>query len=306
MTNLFRDLSKHLSERHEDFLTNSFVYLLNYLLENERSLAIGLLNFICGGDSEFTFKEEEKVVITTQKVTSEGTPDIEIKSNDKYIFVEVKHDSGLGRDQIERYKKALRNERAANKKIILLTRFTVDLQEANQEGVPDRHIRWYQIHKYLENIEVKDRIGKFLNDEFIKFLEEKQMAIQKVGWEYGNGIRALNNLVEMIGVAVEELGIKKWKTAGWEWKGYYVEDNSQFVGIDYNEPDAVYYELGDPLKYAIPESDLAFPFYVENNNINFELSFEKTHFFALEKNEQLEIIKKFISVCHDQANKLKK
>jgi hypothetical protein len=96
LTNLFKDLSKYLSEHHEDFLTNSFVYLLNYLLEYERSLAIGLLNFICGGNFEFAFKEDEKVIITTQKVTSEGTPDIEIKSDDKCIFVEVKHDSGLG------------------------------------------------------------------------------------------------------------------------------------------------------------------------------------------------------------------
>lgn len=305
MTNLFKDLSKHLSERHEDFLTNSFVYLLNYLLENEKPLAIEFLNFICTKNSEFTFKEGEKVVITTQKPTEEGTPDIEIKSDDKCIYVEVKHDSGLRQKQIERYKKALRNERAVIKKIVLLTRFSVDLEETIEERVPDRHIRWYQIHKYLENIEVKDRIGKFLNDEFKKFLEEKQMAIQKVGWEYGNGIRALNNLIEMIGVAVEELGIKKWKTAGWEWKGYYVEDNSQFVGIDYNEPDAVYYELGSSLKYTVPDGNFDFPFYIENNNINFELSFEKTHFFALEKNEQLGILKNFISACHDQATILK-
>jgi hypothetical protein len=65
LSNLFTDLSKHLSERHEDFLTNSFVYLLQYLLENEIPLGIGILNFICTTNSEFAFSESERVVITT-------------------------------------------------------------------------------------------------------------------------------------------------------------------------------------------------------------------------------------------------
>lgn len=224
MTNLFRDLSKHLSERHEDFLTNSFVYLLNYLLENERTLAIGLLNFICGENSEFTFGENEKVVISTQKFTNEGTPDIEIKSYDKCIYVEVKHDSGLGKDQIERYRIALRNECAAIKKIVLLTKYSIDLDDINQYRAPDRHIRWYQIHKYLEGFKPKNEIAKFFVNQFIEFLEGKQMAIQKISWEYSNGIRAFLNLVDMIGVAIEELGIKTYsKSAGWEWNQSLIE-----------------------------------------------------------------------------------
>jgi hypothetical protein len=306
LTNLFRDLSKHLSGRHEDFLTNSFIYLLNYLLENERPLAIGLLNFICGENSEFTFKENEKVVITTQKFTSEGTPDIEIKSDEKCIYVEVKHDSGLGKDQIERYKKALRKERAAIKKILLLTRFTVDLQEANQERVPDRHIRWYQIHKFLENIEVKDRVGKFLKDEFIKFLEVKQMAIQRVGWEYTNGIRAFLNLINMIETAIEELRIRVYqKTAGLEQRGYYLEDKDEFCGIYYDEPDSVYIFL-----YAstLKPNDKNFPYtyYEQDKGVYFELSLEDTHFFALQKDEQFNKLKEFISTCHTEVQRLKK
>ena len=306
MTNLFKDLSKHLSERHEDFLTNSFVYLLNYLLENERSLAIGFLNFICGRNSEFAFKEGEKVVITTQKFTSEGTPDIEVKSEDKCIYVEVKHDSGLGKDQIERYKKALRKERAAIKKIVLLTRFSVDLQEANQEGVPDRHIRWYQIYKYLEGLKPKNEIAKFLVKQFIEFLEGKQMAIQKISWEYSNGVRAFLNLVDMIGVAIEELGIKIYsKSAGWEWRGYYLENKDEFCGIYCDEPDSVYIFIFAP---NLKPNDKNFPYayYEEDNGVYFELSLEDSHFFALQKDQQLDKLKEFISTCHTEAKRLKK
>jgi len=79
LSNLFGDLSKHLSGRHEDFLTNSFVYLLNYFLENEKPSGTDLLNFICFKNEEIAFSEEEAIVITTQKFTDVGTPDIGIR-----------------------------------------------------------------------------------------------------------------------------------------------------------------------------------------------------------------------------------
>jgi hypothetical protein len=306
LSNLFKDLSKHLSERHEDFLTNSFVYLLNYLLDNEKPLGIALLNFICVKNSEFVFSEGEEVVITTQKSTSEGTPDIEIKSIDKCIYVEVKHDSGLGIKQIERYRKALENERMAVKKIVLLTKFSLDFEESKEEGVPDKHIRWYQIHRYLEELKPKCEICKFMINQFTDFLEDKQMAIQRVGWEYTNGIRAFFNLVDMIGVAIEELGTKIYsKSAGWDWRGYYLESKDEFCGIYHSEPDYVYLFIYAP-NFKSQDKNFIYPFYEEDNGIYFELSLEDSHFFSLQKEEQLNVLKKFISACYPEAKKLKK
>jgi hypothetical protein len=307
LSNLFKDLSRHLSERHEDFLTNSFVYLLNYLLDNEKPLGIALLNFICVKNSEFVFSEGEEVVITTQKSTSEGTPDIEIKSIDKCIYVEVKHDSGLGIKQIERYRKALGNERMPVKKIVLLTKFSLDFEESKEEGAPDKHIRWYQIHRYLEELKPRGEVGKFLINQFIGFLEGKQMAIQRVGWEYTNGIRAFLNLVNMIGIAIEDLGIKIYqKTAGWEWRGYYLEGRDEFCGVYFEEPDSIYLFSFGLLSYKPQEKDFRFPFYEDDGGTYFELALEDAHFFALQKDEQLDFLKKFISTCHSEAKRLKK
>jgi hypothetical protein len=307
LNNLFSDLSKHLSERHEDFLTNSFVYLLNYLLENEKPLGIGLLNFTCGKNSQSAFSEDEEVVITTQKSTSEGTPDIQIKSIDKCIYIEVKHDSGLGLRQIERYRKALENEHVSVKKIVLLTKFGLDFEESNQEGVPDKHIRWYQIHRYLEELKPKREICKYLIDQFTEFLEGKQMAIQKVEWEYTNGIRAFGNLIDMIGAAADELGIKKYsKSVGWDYKGYYLQNKMELCAVWYSDPDSVYYQLINIPKYAPQNKDFRYDFYEEDNSIYFELSLEDSHFFALRKEEQLDILKKFISACHAEAKRLGK
>jgi len=306
LSNLFKDLSRHLSERHEDFLTNSFVYLLNYLLDNEKPLGIALLNFICVKNSEFGFSEVEEVVITTQKSTSEGTPDIEIKSIDKCIYVEVKHDSGLGIKQIERYRKELENERMPVKKIVLLTKFSLDFEESKEEGAPDKHIRWYQIHRYLEELKPKREICKFMINQFTDFLEDKQMAIQRVGWEYTNGIRAFANLINMIGAAIDELGIKIYsKSVGWDYKGYYLEDKKELCAIWYSDPDSIYYFINFT-NYKPQDKNFMYPFYEEDNGTYFELSLEDIHFFALQKDKQLDILKKFISTCHSEAKRLKK
>ena len=310
MSNLFADLSEHLSESHEDFLTNSFVYLLNYLVENEKPLGIALLNFVCAKNSEFAFSEGEEVVITTQKSTEEGTPDIPVKSTDKFIYIEVKHDSGLGKQQIERYRKALGKEHTTIKKLVLLTKFSIDLETTKQEAYPDQHIRWYQIHRYLEEVRPRGEICKFLIDQFTGFLEGKQMAIQRIGWEYMNGIRAFANLIDMIGVAIEELGIKIYsKSTGWDWKGYYLENKKEFCGVYYNKPDSVvyeHYEVVNASSYSPEGKESLYPFYREDKTIYFELSFEKSHFFALRKDEQLAELKRFVSSCHAEAKRLRK
>lgn len=282
------------------------MYLFNYFLENEKPLGIDLLNFICFKNEEIAFSEEEAIVITTQKFTDVGTPDIELKSNDKSIYIEVKHDSGLGNQQIERYRKALDKEHASIKKIVLLTKFSIDLATKNQEGHPDKHIRWYQIHRYLEELKPKSDICKFLIDQFTDFLEGKQMAIQRVGWEYTSGIRAFFNLVDMIGVAIEELGIKIYsKSAGWDWRGYYLESKDEFCGIYHSEPDYVYLFIYAP-NFKSQDKIFIYPFYEEDNGIYFELSLEDSHFFSLQQEEQLNVLKKFISACHPEAKRLKK
>ena len=282
------------------------MYILNFFLDNEKQLGIGLLNFICSQNGENVFSETEEVAITTQKSTEEGTPDIQIKSTDKFIYIEVKHDSGLGKEQIERYRKALGKEHAPIKQIVLLTKFSIDLATKNKEGHPDKYMRWYQIHRYFEGLKPKEEICKFLIDQFTDFLEGKQMAIQKVGWEYTNGIRALLNLVNMIGIAIEELGIKTYqKTAGWEWRGYYLESKDEFCGIYFEEPDSVYLFSNGLLNYKPQEKDFRFPFYEDDGGTYFELSLEDTWFFALRKDEQFDILKAFILACHTEAKRLK-
>src|SRR3989304_3105593 len=121
--NIFSALARYNSATDENYLTESFVFLLDSLLERERDVGLEILNQLCVKDNDFSFDTNEIIAISTQDVTEEGTPDIKVSSPNKLIYMGVRHDSPLGYKQIERYKKALGSSPAVIKQVILLTRF---------------------------------------------------------------------------------------------------------------------------------------------------------------------------------------
>lgn len=222
-TNIFSSLGKYNSAVDENYLTESFVFLVNELLNRETQSGTGLINFLCFNDNEFCFALDESISISSQETTKQGTPDIKISSPNKLIYIEVKHDSPLGYKQISRYQKALESSSAQIKQVVLLTRFAVDVDESKK---PYKHIKWFEIYNYLASMKtkIKDSVCTYLIDSFNSFLEAKRMTLQKVTWEYANGLPAMINLINMIEVAVQSSGIDFYKTypksAGWDFKGF--------------------------------------------------------------------------------------
>ncbi len=70
--NIFTALAKYNSAKGENYLTEAFVYLINSILQKDRSLGCSLLNLLCVENSEFNFKPDEDIVVTTQEVTDLG------------------------------------------------------------------------------------------------------------------------------------------------------------------------------------------------------------------------------------------
>ena len=53
------------------------------------------------------------------------------------------------------------------------------------------------------------------------------MSVQKVTWEYVNGVPAFNNLMNMIEAAIQGARLSIYgKSAGWEFKGYWLENKT--------------------------------------------------------------------------------
>lgn len=213
--NIFSALAKYNSATDENYLTESFVFVINTLLRQERLIGLEILNQLCFENDGGSFDTDEDISVSTQEPTEQGTPDIKLSSPSKLIYVEVKHDSPVDPEQLKRYKKQLDSSSIGIKRLILLTRFPIDFSE--HQGIPDKHVRWFEVYNWLTNTRTraKDVISVYLMDSFKSFLEVKGMSIQKVGWEYINGVPAFNNLINMIEVAIQGARIPIYgKSAG--------------------------------------------------------------------------------------------
>lgn len=197
--NIFLALSKYNSVKNENYLTESFVFILNYLLTNDRSTCLEILEFLCVNDHEYFFDLNEDLSITTQETTEFGRPDIKISSPDNWIYIEVKHDSGLGDRQLERYTQALQSEVSGKsiKRLIFLSRFPSDLTDSQEK--PSKHVHWYEIYNVFSKCRKDDPVIRFLIQSFMEFLEVKKMSVQKITWEYIKGATAFKDLINMLG-----------------------------------------------------------------------------------------------------------
>lgn len=284
--NIFSALSKYNSAIDENYLTEAFVFVIKSLLENDRKICLDALKLLCVNDNEYQFSENENITISTQESTEQGRPDIRISTPDKLIYVEVKHNSGLGYKQIERYKTVLKLSDAKVKKVILLTRFSIDF--INQNERPYKHVRWFDIYNFFSNAHVENPINEYLIKSFLLFLEEKNMSIQKISWEYIKGVPALKQLINMIDVGIHSASLKiHQKSAAWEWIGFYIQSKEYFCGIFYENPLKI--------KFKSYKDDETFT--------SFSLDLESIHFFSLNKDKQLEEISKFIKQSYDNARK---
>jgi len=308
-SNIFSALSKYNSAIDENYLTESFVFLINELLRREPSFGTKLLNQICVVNNDFHFASDENILVSTQEVTEYGTPDIRISSQDKLIYIEVKHDSPLGIQQISRYQKALGSSSAPIKQVVLLTRFAVDVGESEK---PYKHIRWFEIYNYLASMktEIKDPACIYLIDSFNSFLEAKQMTLQKVTWEYINGIPAMLNLINMIEVAIQGASIDFYKTfpksAGWDFKGFNLRNHDFWCGFYFSNPLVLTFEVLDKKKFN--RDKLTEPTYLlqeGKERLWFRLPLEEIHFFSLDKDQQLDITTNFIKTCSSEAESMR-
>ncbi|MFC2039065.1 hypothetical protein ACFLUG_04780 [Chloroflexota bacterium] len=305
--NVFTSLGKYNSASDENYLTESFIFLINFLMLCDRPIGIGIINRLCTHGNDFCFDLNENISISTQETTEEGTPDIKISSPDKLIYIEVKHDSPLGNRQISRYKTALESSMADIKHVVLLTRFAIDIEE--QKERPYKHIRWFQVYNWLTEVKDKsnDPICVYLINAFRYFLEGKQMSLQRVGWEYINGVPAFNNLLNMLEVAIQGSSIPVYsKSAGWDYKGFWLDDKKYISVIHYDNHLVITFEIADKTKY---DKNL-----VQNKQYElregkerfwFRLPLDEKYFFSLDKDKQLEEITNFVRIAHSNAELMK-
>jgi len=287
-SNVFLALSKYGSRELENYLTESFVFLLGMLLERETVHGLAFVNKLCGVKGDASFTKVEEITISTQITVEDGRPDIEIRGGARQLFyVEVKHDAQLGDDQLEYYKNKLDESQITCRGLVLLTRSKSSALETTLSSDEYNHLCWYDIHRILKEIlysEVDEVCSYFIRD-FNLFLESKQMSLEQVGWEFIKGVPGLVAITNMLEVAILDAipGSKLRKTAGWSWRGFII-NNSTFCGIRFDDPLIIVYEnnMGNSPSYKR------------------DLSLSQSHFFSLNQAEQLESLIDFLQQAENQ------
>ena len=284
--NVFSSLSRYSSSTDENYLTESLVFLVMLLLERMPEEGLALVNLLSGASQMALFSDPRSVEISTQITVEQGRPDIEIRSgSDLLIYVEVKHDSGLGWDQLERYHAELLKSGIPTTRLVLLTRSRYSSPATTLPPSEYYHLRWYEIYNHLSAMETCDDVCEYFTRCFMDFLEEKKMSMKQVGWEYITGVPALLDLTDMmeaaIAVVIPDSGLKR--TAGWSWRGFYLYEE-YFFGMRYALPVTVVFEDN------------------RGNSPNFKQSLDlaAAHFFSLSKDEQFECIVAFLQGVAEQ------
>ena len=167
--NLLSALNKFAHRQDENFITESFLHLLIYLIEFEPTVGIDLINKLSSKKIDWEEEESRRISIQSQIKTDEGIPDIEIRSIDKLMYVEVKMESDFGYQQIKRYKSRLKKSKYAHTNLTVLTKYPYLGNSALEE--PDSSFRWHQIVDWIDVLvdDVEDDISLFIINQFVIF-----------------------------------------------------------------------------------------------------------------------------------------
>lgn len=303
--NIFSWLSKYNSLADENYLTQSFAFLIRTLLIRDPSSAYRLLNLLCGGANP-AFSASDNVLCSTQQKVETGILDIKLSSKGTIVFVEIKEFSEVDPDQLKRYKKALDSERADTKRLVLLTKVLAEPEK--HLGIPDQCVLWRNVSEWLQDVRyaAEDPVSGYLIDSFRQFLEAKGMSIGRVGWEYIAGVSALNNLVGILIAAMEDTGhrISSIRQSA-DYRGYYFDDGEFWCGISWERPLFVIFEPVHAKKFdtsKVPKTTYQLE---KTDALWFLLPLEERHFFSLDGEGQLAEMTSFVKSSYEDAEKMR-
>ena len=299
--NLLTNLHHWVKNQDENFTTEAFVHLLCYLRDNESENLLSILNKLTNNFISWKKSDIRRLSITTQVKTELGTPDIEIKTNTKLLYVEVKVKSEIRSDQIKRYKQLTDQKDFSHKCLVTITRYPVIHDKSCK---PDNFFRWHKVSDWLSDLDQKNETTQYIINQFNQFLKDRGIAMSQVSWELTRGLKSFQSLIDMIAEGLTANKIKIYsRTAAWEWNGFYIEINSKrfLIGVNFEIPNEVIFSTEfqiENLKEKNIQSGIFEDAYWSNT---LDLETEKVHFFAREKANQLLCIENFIRENYQTA-----
>lgn len=303
MSNLFSNLYQWLHRQDENFVTESFAFILRRLLEADTTLGNTLVRWLCfAADSPISL-EGQQWGVTLQETVREGRPDIWLRSRRAFLLVEVKKRSGLGKKQLERYRRILDQSGAEIKQLVLLTESPVKVG-GNAEKA-DHEVRWHKVAEWLRANPSADPVANFLMRQFIDFLEEQRIAVQQVGKEYLPGVEAFLRLVAMLEKSIQDCGLGFARSYQQNRFGFYLDKpmhKAFLVYVNYKTPGLLLFRFEEAKLDKDKFLTLGSGKIVGGKAVfEFNLSGQTPDFFSLSADDQIKLVTDFIKTSYAKA-----
>lgn len=326
MKNLLLQLQ---GKKEEDFWTEAFGHLLEYLIKHDYTYARELLWDISQEKFDLSIYKPADVKIWTQHRTNQGITDIEINAPDFCVVIENKVEAGLSRNQIENYQKYLDNLSANNNLVILLSKYSFRWKESEKVVT----IRWFDVCQYLEEINQKSLspVSHFLLSQFLGFVKEKGQCVDRCKEGLANSIafiRQQNDLkliksFDKLKTKPElkplyEFWILVWKAAknvrpntniklgsgktshaGSGWIALNFDKADIFCAIYFNEPNKLVFETYQrKIDVDRITSIGTWTLFQNNRKCKTALNLIDEKFFIISEVEQLKCLEEFLRKCY--------
>ena len=325
MNSLLIPLHKLARRQDENFLTEIFVFLLNYYVQNEPESAIWLIKLITDKELDLSENDLQVLSVEAQHHTPIGIPDIKIETPNFICFIEVKVDADFDSNQLSTYKGYLQKKYKKKSMLITLTKNTCEEHKA--DIVPDFGFRWRQLSDWLDNLmpnvksggrgfpSFKKEVSVFIAQQYIQLLKNKGVAMEKINWQLVEGLREFRNILDMIREAIGPNRVKAGMSVGQERAGYYEKNKKFFVGIYMNQPEEMVFitqevefcdnepeQKATAIGIGISEYGSSGKWRYWKNTI--DLTSEDVYFFSRSKTSQLEYLVDFINKSLDFVDKI--
>lgn len=158
----------------EDYLTELFTFILNEV----DGLANAYCKFLVSKfkDKDVLINHQEDVSLDTQVSVSKGRIDLLIRAGDKGFICEHKVDSGLGINQIKKYKECSSELGSEEFYTVLVTR--TKLQHTQKSDIS---LVWGEVcgflEKFKESKDELDPINDFLVEQLIQYLRDQGLGV---------------------------------------------------------------------------------------------------------------------------------
>jgi hypothetical protein len=248
------------------------------------------------------------IEINPQVETGQGRPDLEIRIPDRLMWIEVKAESELRTGQLEGYRQLLAASGASATRLGLLTRYPAEIGRDAEH--PDHQVRWFEVADWLEEKlpELEDEGAVVVNlvEQFLSFLRMRGMTLTQVGKYMPEGLRALNNLLNMLFEAVKSCNISSVKRAAdWYDIGLRFKHGGKYwIGVHLDDPDKLWFRTLGPIN-AEAAGRLGVGELLEETGVpggycwrrGVQLDSEDIHFFSRSKVSQMEWLQEFLREC---------